>query len=69
MPGRALSAAGLSVRADADGLWVAGTTAEAVGAKAFEAGIAVFELGAEQASLEDVFLELTSDATSEEATR
>ena len=67
--GRALSAAGLSVTPEANGLAVSGATAEVVGRLAFDSGIPVFELGAEEISLEDVFLEMTSDMTQEEATR
>jgi len=40
-----------------------------VGRLAFDSGIPLFELGAEEISLEDVFLEMTSDMTHEEATR
>jgi hypothetical protein len=42
---------------------------EVVGRLAFDAGIPVFELGAEDVSLEDAFLEMTSDSTQKEATR
>jgi ABC-2 type transport system ATP-binding protein len=66
---RVLMGAGLSVTAEGHGLAVSGSTAEAVGALAFEAGLPVFELTAEQATLEDVFLEMTNDTTREEATR
>jgi len=67
--GRALSAAGHSVTPEANGLAVSGATAEVVGRLAFDSGIPLFELGAEEISLEDVFLEMTSDMTHEEATR
>ena len=64
----ALSEAGLSVTAEANGLAVSGATAAVVGRLAFDARIPVVELGAEEISLEDVFLEMTSDMTQEEAT-
>jgi ABC-2 type transport system ATP-binding protein len=38
-----------------------GTTSDRVGAIAFAAGIAIYELASEASSLEDVFLELTSE--------
>jgi ABC-2 type transport system ATP-binding protein len=44
-------------------LLVAGTTSERVGEIAFAAGIAVHELMTEEASLEEVFLELTTKAS------
>jgi ABC-2 type transport system ATP-binding protein len=47
-----------------DTLLVAGATCERVGDIAFAAGIAVHELGSNASSLEDVFLELTTDTTS-----
>jgi ABC-2 type transport system ATP-binding protein len=65
---RALWAAGLAVTPQANGLAVSGATVEVVGRLAFDAGIPVFELGAEDVSLEDAFLEMTSDTT-QEATR
>jgi ABC-2 type transport system ATP-binding protein len=47
----------------ADGaLLVPGTSAERVGDIAFAAGIPVHELSAETSSLEEIFLQLTSDA-------
>ena len=47
-----------------DTLLVAGATCERVGEIAFAAGIAVHELVSDASSLEDVFLELTTDTTS-----
>lgn len=46
----------------ADGLAVTGATTDRVGEIAFTAGVALRELVFRQASLEDAFLELTSDA-------
>ncbi|MGA7835360.1 MAG: ATP-binding cassette domain-containing protein [Acidimicrobiales bacterium] len=45
-----------------DGLSVANLTAEEVGRIAFDAGIVLYELTPQRASLEDVFMDLTSDA-------
>jgi ABC-2 type transport system ATP-binding protein len=60
---RDLGAAGGSATARPEGgLAVTGLTAERVGAIAFDAGIAVFELRGEEASLEDVFLQMTETA-------
>jgi ABC-2 type transport system ATP-binding protein len=55
----ALTAAGLIATREDAGLTVTGGSPERVGAIAFEAAIPVFELAAEQTSLEDVFLRLT----------
>jgi ABC-2 type transport system ATP-binding protein len=41
---------------------VSGLTAAQIGAAAASAGITVLELATEQASLEDVFVDLTKDA-------
>jgi ABC-2 type transport system ATP-binding protein len=58
-----LRAPGVTVTPAADGaLTVAGLAAGQVGAAAAAAGITVLELAAEQASLEDVFVNLTQDA-------
>jgi len=46
----------------ADGLTIANGTTDQVGSVAFHAGIAIIELTARRARLEDAFLELTSDA-------
>ena len=56
-------APGVNVTRAADGaLTVSGASAAQVGAVASAAGIIVFELATEQASLEDVFVGLTQDA-------
>jgi ABC-2 type transport system ATP-binding protein len=58
-----LSAPGVTVRGTANGvLTVRGTSAEDVGEIAREHGIAIYELGAETATLEEAFMELTADA-------
>jgi len=44
------------------GLTIGGLTSDEVGQAAFEAGITVFELTPQRASLEDVFMGLTADA-------
>ena len=60
--GQALRAAGVEAAETADGaLLVPGATTERVGDIAFAAGIPVHELTAETSSLEDVFLQLTSE--------
>ncbi len=59
----ALGAAGLRAAPGDDGaLVVSGSDATRVGDVAFAAGVAVHELRTQKASLEDVFVELTSDA-------
>jgi ABC-2 type transport system ATP-binding protein len=59
----ALAAKGGTATADADGtLVVRGMTADAVGDVAFEAGIRLHELSMLRASLEEAFMELTSDS-------
>jgi ABC-2 type transport system ATP-binding protein len=59
----ALRAVGIEPTETADGaLLVPGTSAERVGDIAFAAGIPVHELTAETSSLEEIFLQLTSDA-------
>jgi ABC-2 type transport system ATP-binding protein len=45
-----------------EGLSVSDLTAEQVGQIAFDAGIALYELTPQRASLEDVFMDLTADA-------
>jgi ABC-2 type transport system ATP-binding protein len=58
-----LTAAGASVTSEDDGgILVTGSSPEAIGDAALAAGIALHELSPQQASLEDVFMELTSDA-------
>jgi ABC-2 type transport system ATP-binding protein len=60
---RLLRAPGVTITHGDDGaLTVSGLSAARVGAAPAAAGIAVFELAAEQASLEDVFVDLTQDA-------
>jgi len=59
---QALAAAGIESAAAGDGtLFVRGTTSERVGEVAFTAGVPLHELTAESSSLEEVFLELTSE--------
>jgi ABC-2 type transport system ATP-binding protein len=48
---------------------VSGLTAAQIGASAASAGITVLELAAEQASLEDAFVDLTKDAVEYRAAR
>ncbi|HKR68268.1 MAG TPA: ATP-binding cassette domain-containing protein [Streptosporangiaceae bacterium] len=60
---RQLRGPGVTVTQAADGaLTITGASAAQVGAVAGAAGITVFELATEQASLEDVFVGLTQDA-------
>jgi ABC-2 type transport system ATP-binding protein len=60
---RMLRGPGMTVTRAADGaLTVSGASAEQVGAIAGAAAITVLELATEQASLEDVFIDLTQDA-------
>ena len=60
--GDALRGEGLSVESSGDGaLVVTGAEAAAVGDLAFRAGVAVHELRDREASLEDVFFELTGE--------
>jgi ABC-2 type transport system ATP-binding protein len=60
---RQLRAPGVTVTPAADGaLSITGVSTAQVGAVAAAAGITVFELATEQASLEDVFVGLTQDA-------
>jgi len=60
---RLLSSPDVTVTAAGDGaLIVSGLSAGQVGAAASAAGITVLELAAEQASLEDAFVDLTQDA-------
>jgi ABC-2 type transport system ATP-binding protein len=53
-----------STQSDEQVLIVSGTTTERVGEIAFAAGVAVHELVADGASLEEIFLELTTEAQS-----
>ncbi len=58
---RVLSAGGATVEvANDDALRVGGLTAEAVGQLAFDHGVVLFELTPERASLEEVYMALTS---------
>jgi ABC-2 type transport system ATP-binding protein len=45
-----------------EGLSVSELTSDQIGQAAFDAGIAIYELTPQRASLEDVFMELTADA-------
>jgi ABC-2 type transport system ATP-binding protein len=56
-----LVANGIDARADGPALTVVGAELAAVGALAFDAGIPVYELTGDEPSLEDVFLELTTE--------
>ncbi|GAA3391763.1 ABC transporter ATP-binding protein [Cryptosporangium minutisporangium] len=58
-----LSADGVTIRSDAaDGLLVTGLDSEEIGRIAADAGIVLAELTPQRASLEDVFVTLTSDS-------
>ena len=58
-----LTGAGATVASEDDGgILVTGSSPEAIGDAAHAAGIALHELSPQQASLEDVFMELTHDA-------
>ena len=57
----ALQRDGAEVRADGELLFVSGRSSAEVGELAFAAGVPLHELGAEVASLEEVFFRLTSD--------
>jgi ABC-2 type transport system ATP-binding protein len=58
-----LTGTGATVASEDDGgILVTGSSPEAIGDAAHAAGIALHELSPQQASLEDVFMELTSDA-------
>lgn len=59
---RALTAAGIDYQHEEDGLAVQGLEPRHLGDIAFAAGQPVWELTARQATLEEAFLELTSDA-------
>src|SRR4051794_18962892 len=61
----ALRAAGLDVTENGDGLFVTGAAREAVAELAFAAGVVVYEIAEESASLEDVFLSMTTHAAEE----
>ena len=64
-----LSAPGVSVSPSAErGLIVSGLSTDRIGTAAAAAGITVLELAAEQASLEDAFVNLTNDAVEFRAT-
>jgi ABC-2 type transport system ATP-binding protein len=53
---------GVTTDANDDGVTIGNLTAEQVGQIAFDAGVVLYELTPQRASLEDVFMELTSDA-------
>jgi ABC-2 type transport system ATP-binding protein len=53
---------GVITDANDDGVTIGGLSAEQVGQIAFGAGVVLYELTPQRASLEDVFMELTSDA-------
>ncbi|MGH3733313.1 MAG: ABC transporter ATP-binding protein [Acidimicrobiales bacterium] len=57
-----LSHGGKTASANDDGLTVTNLSAEQVGQIAFDAGVVLYELTPQRASLEEVFMELTSDA-------
>ena len=48
--------------ANDEGLTIGGLTSDQVGTLAFDAGITVYELTPQRASLEEVFMDLTADA-------
>jgi ABC-2 type transport system ATP-binding protein len=48
--------------ANDDGLTIGGLTSDQIGQLAFDAGIALFELTPQRASLEEVFMDLTAGA-------
>jgi len=58
----ALSARGGVVEAEHEGLRVSEMTSDQIGDIALGAGVAIFELTPQRASLEEVFMDLTSDA-------
>jgi ABC-2 type transport system ATP-binding protein len=53
---------GVTTDVNDDGVTIANLTAEQVGQIAFDAGVVLYELTPQRASLEEVFMELTSDA-------
>jgi ABC-2 type transport system ATP-binding protein len=53
---------GVTTDANDDGVTISHLTAEQVGQIAFDAGVVLFELTPQRASLEEVFMDLTSDA-------
>ena len=60
--GQALEAAGIAAQTDGAGvLHVHGTTSDRVGEIAAAAGVVLHELAPEASSLEEVFLDLTSE--------
>jgi ABC-2 type transport system ATP-binding protein len=48
--------------ANDEGLTISGLTSDQVGQLAFDAGITIFELTPQRASLEEVFMDLTAGA-------
>ena len=62
-----LAAKGIQAHPDgADQLLATGTTTEAVGQMAAAAGVVIYEMGAERSNLEDVFLQLTTQLTTQQ---
>jgi len=59
---RALSDNGASINEVPEGFAVAGLDSEQIGRLAFSAGVTLYELTPQRASLEDVFMELTADS-------
>ena len=59
---KALKTSGLSTEKSAAGLEVFGAKTDEIGKLAFAAGVTILELAPHTASLEEAFLELTSDA-------
>ena len=57
----ALAARGIPARQEGDVVVATGTTTEAVGQAAADAGVPLLELGAERSNLEEVFLALTRE--------
>jgi ABC-2 type transport system ATP-binding protein len=65
LPGltKALQARKAQVQASGDkSLTVSGLTSDQVGEAAFQAGVTVYELTPQRASLEEVFMDLTADS-------
>lgn len=59
---RALRGSDVQVTKEDKGLKVVGMTTDAIGKAAFEAGVPIYELAPQAASLEEAFLELTAGA-------
>lgn len=60
--GKVLSGPGVEVSGEGEVFMIVGMTSEEIGRRAHEAGIVLYELTPQQASLEQTFLELTQDA-------